>query len=175
MEDKKSGKNQFGKGLLVGIGAALGTVALGLGGLSLYSKMKNKKEEETDKGEKLTHEDDDIVKKLEKQKTLKPKIVTEYDEKNYIRSTSGTVADDDDDENLGQSFICPINQTIMTDPVITPYGTTYERSAIENWLDSHDTDPLTKKKLTKDMLVTNYALKAAIQEQRELKNSNKTK
>ena len=173
MENKKSGNNQFGKGLLVGIGAALGTVALGLGGLSLYNKMKNSKE--TDKGENHTKEDDEIVKKLERQKSLKPKIVTDYDDTNYIRSTSGTLAGDDDDENLGQSFICPISQTVMTDPVITPYGTTYERSAIEVWLENHDTDPLTKKKLTKDMLVTNYALKAAIQEQRELRKLNNAK
>ena len=58
----------------------------------------------------------------------------------------------------------------MKDPVITPYGTTYERSAILNWLKKHNTDPLTKKKLSKDMLITNYALRSAIQEYKESLN-----
>ena len=31
------------------------------------------------------------------------------------------------------SFMCPITQDIMTDPVITSDGHTYEREAIEHW------------------------------------------
>ena len=50
----------------------------------------------------------------------------------------------------------------MTDPVITPYGTTYERSAIEEWLKTNNSCPLSKKELTKNKLIPNYALKSAI-------------
>ena len=31
------------------------------------------------------------------------------------------------------SFLCPITQEVMTDPVLTSDGHTYERDAIEHW------------------------------------------
>ena len=58
----------------------------------------------------------------------------------------------------------------MEDPVITPYGTTYERSAILNWIEKNKTDYNSNKKLTADMLVTNYVLKASLQEYKESAN-----
>lgn len=54
---------------------------------------------------------------------------------------------------------CPITTQYMEDPVTTPDGNTYERKAIEEWLLNHDTEPLTKKKLTRDQLIPNRALK----------------
>ena len=41
------------------------------------------------------------------------------------------------------SITCPITQDIMTDPVQGNDGQTYERSAIEEWLKTHNTDPNT--------------------------------
>ena len=81
--------------------------------------------------------------------------------------------DEEIDVDGKESFVCPINQTLMEDPVITPYGTTYERSAILNWLKKSKTDPLTKKKLTADMLITNFALRDAIQEYKDSLEKNK--
>ena len=151
----KKGDGSFAKGLLTGIGAALGIAALGIGGKLLYDKYKetpNTKEEDQkeDQKEEKNNEKEKPINNLDKSSTL----TTNYE----------------DDIEGKDSFICPINQTLMEDPVITPYGTTYERAAILNWLKKNNTDPLTKKKLSKDMLITNYALRSAIQEYKQSLN-----
>jgi hypothetical protein len=61
-----------------------------------------------------------------------------------------------------ESFLCPISQEIMQDPVITPNGISYERKTIINWLEKNSVCPITKKPLNKEQLITNYALKQAI-------------
>ena len=66
------------------------------------------------------------------------------------------------DYSLISSFLCPITKNIMTDPVITPYGTTYERSEIEESLKTNNSCPLSKKELTKNKRIPSYALKSAI-------------
>lgn len=38
-----------------------------------------------------------------------------------------------DDERCPPSFLCPVGYSIMTDPVITLDGHTYERGNIERW------------------------------------------
>jgi len=40
-------------------------------------------------------------------------------------------------------FICPLTMDVMTDPVFTIDGQTYERSEITEWLLRHDTSPCT--------------------------------
>jgi hypothetical protein len=40
------------------------------------------------------------------------------------------------------SFLCPITHELMTDPVIDPDGNSYERLAIESWLQQHSTSPI---------------------------------
>ncbi|PKA60819.1 U-box domain-containing protein 15 [Apostasia shenzhenica] len=37
---------------------------------------------------------------------------------------------------IPNDFLCPISLGIMTDPVITATGQTYERSSIQKWLDA---------------------------------------
>ena len=69
-----------------------------------------------------------------------------------------------DDNIIPESFICPITQSIMIDPVISPYGISYEKYAIENWLIKNNVDPFSQKPLKKEQLVRNYALKNAIRE-----------
>ena len=66
-----------------------------------------------------------------------------------------------------KEFICPITQKIMEEPVITPYGTTYEKSAIIDWMAKNKTDFMTKKALNENMLVNNYMLKVAIKNYKE--------
>ena len=65
---------------------------------------------------------------------------------------------------IPESFICPITQKIMIDPVISPYGISYEKYAIENWLIKNNVDPFSQKPLKKEQLVRNFALKNAIRE-----------
>ena len=55
----------------------------------------------------------------------------------------------------------------MEDPVITPYGTTYEKSSILDWIEKNKTDYNSDKVLTKDMLVPNYILKVQIKDYNE--------
>jgi len=81
--------------------------------------------------------------------------------------------DDDGDESanepalkkqkLNAEFYCPITLEIMHDPVITADGATYERSAIQEWLQQNDLSPNTGMQLPHKNLVTNYALKSLIQ------------
>ena len=61
------------------------------------------------------------------------------------------------------SFFCPITQDVMADPVITSDGHTYERAAIEQWLASHNTSPLTGLPLLTHELVPNEQLARQIQ------------
>ncbi|KJE88567.1 hypothetical protein CAOG_00206 [Capsaspora owczarzaki ATCC 30864] len=62
-----------------------------------------------------------------------------------------------------EAFNCPITQEVMSDPVSTPYGHCFERDAIERWLQTHKTCPMTKKPLTQAQLFPNYTVKAAIE------------
>lgn len=59
-------------------------------------------------------------------------------------------------------FLCAISLEVMVDPVITPYGNTFERREIEKWLEYSQICPLTRKPLCSKQLVTNRALKELI-------------
>lgn len=62
------------------------------------------------------------------------------------------------------SFCCPITGERMREPVVDPEGNTYEKHAIEEWLQRNATSPLTRNRLTAAMLQPNRALGAAIEE-----------
>lgn len=60
-------------------------------------------------------------------------------------------------------FLCQIQWLEMFHPVISPTDfSTYERTAIEEWIEEHGTCPMTRKPLSKDMLIPNNRLKEAI-------------
>jgi U-box domain len=65
------------------------------------------------------------------------------------------------------SFLCPISQEVMIDPVCTDDGYTYERRNIEHWLASHNTSPVTNAVLPNKTLRPNHALKSIITEWHE--------
>ena len=76
-------------------------------------------------------------------------------------------ADENDDwQRLKEvdSFMCPITQCLMVDPVSTCDGHTYERSAIEEWLSNNDSSPITGATLIDTKLIPNHTLKGAIAE-----------
>ena len=125
-------------------------------------KKDNKEEDSTLRYQGIDDKDSFIL-KLKKKLSIKPKVICdEIDNNNYIWVNSETTKDDD--KERVESFICPISKKIMEDPVITPYGTTYEKSAILNWIKKNKTDYINNKVLTEDMLVTDYVLKTAIKE-----------
>lgn len=61
-------------------------------------------------------------------------------------------------------FICPILKDVMDDPCVAADGYTYERKAIERWLDKHDNSPMTNLRLPSMNLLPNYNLLCAIME-----------
>ena len=62
-----------------------------------------------------------------------------------------------------EEFLCPITQSKMVDPVLGTDGNTYERSAITEWLRTHNTSPITREPMTAASLIPNYALRSMIQ------------
>ena len=63
-------------------------------------------------------------------------------------------------------FLCPITCDIMSDPVITADGQTYERAAIEEWLERHTTSPSTGAPLPHRVLTPSIAIRQLIAEYR---------
>eukprot|EP01129_Flabellula_baltica_P010632 TRINITY_DN450_c0_g3_i1.p1 TRINITY_DN450_c0_g3~~TRINITY_DN450_c0_g3_i1.p1 ORF type:complete len:751 (+),score=134.96 TRINITY_DN450_c0_g3_i1:233-2485(+) len=64
---------------------------------------------------------------------------------------------------LPESFYCPITLEIMRDPVIDNDGISYERSAIESWLQTNQISPVTRKPLFLNQLRPNRSLKESIE------------
>ena len=60
-------------------------------------------------------------------------------------------------------YKCPITAEIMTDPVCTADGFTYERTAITEWLLTNDTSPSTGAKLACKRLVPNVTVRCLLQ------------
>lgn len=60
-------------------------------------------------------------------------------------------------------FICALTMDLMTDPVVSRYGQSFERSAIIHWLArGNDTCPMTRRPLKLSDLITNHRLRAQI-------------
>lgn len=61
-------------------------------------------------------------------------------------------------------FICPILKDVMADPYVAADGYTYDRTAIEKWLEENDKSPMTNLPLPHKNLIPNYTLLSAITE-----------
>lgn len=59
-------------------------------------------------------------------------------------------------------FLCPITQDIFLEPVFAEDGHTYEKDAIKKWFETHNTSPLTNKKLYSTRIIPNHNLNAQI-------------
>lgn len=57
--------------------------------------------------------------------------------------------------------VCAL-QSMMVDPVVAADGRTYERSAMEAWLQQHHVSPVTGHHLLHTILVPNVAARAAL-------------
>ena len=68
------------------------------------------------------------------------------------------------EEEVPPSFVCPITQEVMRDPVSTADGHTYERDAIERWLRTRRTSPMTGATLSSRALIPNLALRKLCRE-----------
>ena len=65
-------------------------------------------------------------------------------------------------EETPDHFICPITQDLMIDPASAADGHTYERRAIEEWLVSHSTSPMTGAELKTKDLFPNHIVRGLI-------------
>ena len=63
---------------------------------------------------------------------------------------------------MPDEYVCPITAEIMSDPVCLSDGFTYERAAIAQWLESHNTSPRTGAKLETKMLFPCTSLRILI-------------
>ena len=154
----------IGKKFLMGLGVALGAIAAAIGGKLIYYNSTEKSKDKKSMGESLleykdAEENDFIIKKLKAQKSLKTIIVDNTHDNNFI---GVNLLNEINVKEKEKELICPITQKIMEEPVITPYGTTYEKSAIIDYISKNKKDFMTKKHLDEKMLVTNYILKVAI-------------
>ena len=62
-------------------------------------------------------------------------------------------------------YRCPISHEIMTDPVVTSDGHTFERRCIEEWLEKgNNTSPITNLRLDNLYLLPNLALRSVIRD-----------
>ncbi|KAG7537478.1 U box domain [Arabidopsis suecica] len=64
-------------------------------------------------------------------------------------------------------FICPLLKDVMKEPCIAADGYTYDRRAIEEWMENHRTSPVTDSPLQNVNLLPNHTLYAAIVEWRK--------
>ena len=78
----------------------------------------------------------------------------------------------DDAADAQADFSCPITQAVMIDPVFAADGFSYERSAIELWLASHDTSPMTGLVLNEKRVIPNRNLKSQIAARRQADADN---
>jgi hypothetical protein len=73
-------------------------------------------------------------------------------------------------ETIPNEFLCPITTEIMKDPVMLTDGHVYEKQAIKQWLSNHDTSPMTKLKVDKNIIIPCFVLRKLIQD--FISNSN---
>mmetsp|Transcript_62667 Transcript_62667/g.176679 ORF Transcript_62667/g.176679 Transcript_62667/m.176679 type:complete len:870 (-) Transcript_62667:138-2747(-) len=66
------------------------------------------------------------------------------------------------EKQVEPDFMCPIMHERMREPVLAADGHTYERQAIEKWLQCHNTSPMTGAPLVHRYLTENFALRHVI-------------
>lgn len=69
---------------------------------------------------------------------------------------------------IPNEYTCPISYELMADPVILEDGHTYERSAIERWLETNSISPITRQSVSASSLKPNFALRTCIERWKEL-------
>ena len=89
---------------------------------------------------------------------------TEQDNSQIKWPTSIEIPDRFDTIETPKQLLCPITECIMQQPAITPYGITYDYSAINEWLRQKQIDPATNQPLTNKELYPNRSIYSLIEE-----------
>ncbi|GAQ77755.1 U box domain containing protein, partial [Klebsormidium nitens] len=66
-------------------------------------------------------------------------------------------------DDVPSELQCGITGELFVDPVVNARGHTYERSAIEPWLITHQTDPLTREALPNRDLAPNWTVRHSLE------------
>ena len=93
-----------------------------------------------------------------------------YNNNNFININEVEKTEEKEEEFDEEYGICPITQDYMKNPVLSPSGNYYEKTAIIDWINKEGTDPLTREKLTADMLIEDEEYKKQIIEYRKKYN-----
>ena len=129
----------------------------------LYPKDQNDEEEQYRLA--LKESEEEAWRQSKKEKEEKELFYLAIEEsKKYNTVNNIKIKEEEFDEEYG---ICPITQEYMENPVLTPSGNYYEKSAILDWINKNQTDPLTREHLTVNMLVEDYEYKNQIIEYRK--------
>jgi hypothetical protein len=67
---------------------------------------------------------------------------------------------------LPESYFCPITFSLIHEPVIDPEGNTFERIAIENWIQTNGTSPITRASVSVGDLYPNLAVAELMEEEK---------
>lgn len=101
-------------------------------------------------------EDDDLRRSSSRSLLLKAEHSIR---KSLTRLASNSVLPTDDPKPISEAYYCPITMSLMKHPVISPAGNSFERDAINRWIDDNQVSPLTRKPLpSKRLLYPNLAL-----------------
>ena len=102
---------------------------------------------------------------LEEQKEEERQIQLAIKESEKYMNNSNNINNlkEKEEEEFDEEYgICPITQEYMENPVLVPSGNYYEKSAIIDWINKHNTDPMTREQLTVDMLIEDEEYKKEI-------------
>jgi hypothetical protein len=125
------------------------------------AKSKSKKKKKRKKSQKdvlVAVEDEIITTSIEHTETRDPPTAVPAED---VATQSIEVTEPPDE------FVCPITQELMVDPVVIADGHTYERSAIETWMQRKAASPMTGASLDCNMIFPNHTLRRQILEWRE--------
>jgi len=81
--------------------------------------------------------------------------------------------DDEREDSVPPSFVCPLTLEPMIDPVTAADGHSYECDAITKWLQESNLSPLTGEALPHKRLTRSHALRNAIQEHQQAETERK--
>ena len=83
------------------------------------------------------------------------------------QATTDAPAAGPDPPVVPEELLCPITCELMEDPVSTVDGHTYERSAIQKWLRTHATSPVTNERLESKALIPNVLIRGMVRKVKE--------
>ena len=128
----------------------------------IYPSNQNEEDEQIQLAIKLSEEEANILLDLEKEDENQLKLAIEESKK--LNNPYIDKKEEIFDEEYG---ICPITLEYMNNPVLTPSGKYYEKSAIIDWINKHHNDPFTRENLSVDMLIEDPEYKQKIIEYRK--------